>query len=140
MIVMDASVLIAHLESSDIHHERASQLLIDLVAESLGASPLTIAEVLVGPARVDRLADAQAALREIGIVNIPLLEDAPGRLANLRAKTRLRLPDCCALLAAETAEAAVATLDDRLAKAAAGVGLKAIGTGNTGTAGFGTRS
>lgn len=45
-------------------------------------------------------------------------EGAPARLAVLRAGTRLKLPDCCVLLAAEQSHGAVATFDDRLANAA----------------------
>lgn len=127
MIVLDASVLIAHLESTDAHHHRATQLLLDTAAESLGASPLTLAEVLVGPARSGRLDEAQSVLGELDIVPVPLAEYAPTRLATLRATTRLRLPDCCVLLATETADAAVATFDERLARAASDLGLDVRG-------------
>lgn len=123
MIVLDASVLIAHLESTDVHHERATELLLAAAGEVLGASPLTLAEVLVGPARVGRLSSAQDVMSELDIITVPLADDAPGRLAALRVSTRLRLPDCCVLLAAESAAAEVATFDDRLAAAAAGLGL-----------------
>lgn len=127
MIVLDASVLIAHLESTDSHHERATQLLLDSAEQPLGASPLTLAEVLVGPARVDKLGLAQAALRDLDVTTIPLAEDAPARLARMRAVTRLRLPDCCVLLAAESVGGAVATFDERLASSAAEIGLAVLG-------------
>lgn len=123
MIVLDASVLIAHLESTDIHHARATQLLLSVVDEQLAASPLTLAEVLVGPARVNQLDRVQIALRDLGITTVPLADDAPARLAHLRATTRLRLPDCCVLLAAVTTAAVVATFDVKLAAAAEGLGL-----------------
>jgi predicted nucleic acid-binding protein len=124
VIVLDASVLIAHFEASDAHHERATQLLVDAAEESLGASPLTLAEVLVGPARTGKLDDARTAIRELEIATVALAEDAPVRLAALRAGTRLRLPDCCVLLAAGTADGAeVATFDARLAAAAADLGV-----------------
>lgn len=123
MIILDASVLIAHFESTDAHHERATQLLIHAADESLGVSPVTLAEVLVGPARIGNLDAAQAAIRELMITTIALTDDAPVRLATLRASTRLRLPDCCVLFAAETAQADVATFDDRLASAATDCGV-----------------
>lgn len=126
MIVLDASVLIAHLEASDVHHERATALLVDAVDEPLGVSPLTLAEVLVGPARSGKLNVAQKAIRELEIATIPLSADAPTRLATMRAGTRLRLPDCCVLLAAEIAAAGIATFDDRLASAAAELGLTVL--------------
>ncbi len=127
MIVLDASVLIAHLEATDAHHDRATQLLLDAADEALAASPLTLAEVLVGPARVGKLTAAQLALRELEIASVPLAEEGPARLATLRATTRLRLPDCCVLLAAETTNAFVATFDNRLAAAATDLGLTVHG-------------
>lgn len=123
MIVLDASVLIAHLERSDGHHDRATQLLASVADEEFRISPLTLAEVLVGPARTHQLRAAQAALRALDLSTIPLIEDAPVRLATLRATTRLRLPDCCVLLAAETSGGAVATFDNQLAAATAELGL-----------------
>lgn len=122
MIVLDASVLIAHFEATDAHHDRATRLLLDVADEQLAASPLTLAEVLVGPARVGRMAQAQAALRDLGVTSIPLDEAAPSELASLRAGTRLRLPDCCVLLAAVSVRAAVGTFDQRLAATAAALG------------------
>jgi predicted nucleic acid-binding protein len=127
VIVLDASVLIAHLESTDSHHERATQLLLDSAEQPLGASPLTLAEVLVGPARADKLGLAEATLRELEVTTIPLAQDALARLARMRALTRLRLPDCCVLLAAESVGGAVATFDDRLASSAVEIGLAVLG-------------
>lgn len=123
MIVLDASVLIAHLDAGDAHHERATQLMLGAVAEPLAASPLTLAEVLVGPARAGRVAAARAALDDLKIRAVPLEDDAPTQLATLRATSRLRLPDCCVLLAAQTTHAAVATFDERLADTASELGL-----------------
>ncbi len=125
MIVLDASVLIAHFDTADVHHDRAGELLL-LAADQdqpLGASPITLAEVLVGPARIGRLAQAAAALDQLRACSVDLPPDAPLRLAALRAATKLTLPDCCVLLAADQAGDAVATFDDRLADAARTHGL-----------------
>ena len=118
MIVLDASVLIAHLEVTDAHHQRATEVLFATAGEALGASPVTLAEVLVGPARAGQLDRAAAAIEDLQVEAVPLGADAPARLAALRAETGLRLPDCCVLYAAQTANAALATFDDRLAAAA----------------------
>lgn len=122
MIILDASVLIAHLEAGDPHHDRAEALLTELAREELGASPLTLAEVLVGPARAGRVDRATAVLEQLQVQSIPLPEDARLRLALLRAGTNLRLPECAVLLAAETAGTAVASFDDRLCTAARELG------------------
>lgn len=60
MIVTDASVLVAHFVETDVHHDRASALLVEGAASPLGASPITVAEVLVGPARAGRMEELAA--------------------------------------------------------------------------------
>ncbi|HEX3841926.1 MAG TPA: PIN domain-containing protein [Acidimicrobiales bacterium] len=123
MIVLDASVLIAHLDRSDTHHQLATSLLADSADEPLSASSITVAEVLVGPARAGHLDRAITVLDQLHIATQHLPEDAALRLALLRAETDLKLPDCCVLLAAEQTGAAVVTFDRRLATAATGRGL-----------------
>ena len=127
MIVLDASVLIAHLDDRDALHERAEDALTNVATYPLAASPLTVAEVLVGPARAGRADEAVGVLRALGIAEVPLPEDASTRLAELRARTGLKLPDCCVLLAAETAPAdAVLTFDERLLAAAPRRGFRIV--------------
>lgn len=123
MIVLDAGVLIAHLDADDAHHARSRALLLDVATGGLGASPLTLAEVLVGPARAGRLDQAATALGQLAVAGVPLGSDAPSRLAVLRSETGLQLSDCCVLLAAAEAGGGLATFDDRLAAAAAARGL-----------------
>lgn len=123
MIVLDASVLIAHLDARDAHHVAAGAILASAAGEALLGNPLTVAEVLVAPARAGRAAEAKAALDALGVEVVALPADAPVRLAVLRADTGLRLPDCCVLLTALDARAAVATFDARLAAAARSLGL-----------------
>lgn len=126
MIVVDASVLIAHFDSSDAHHDLAETLLLAAVGEPLAASPLTLAETLVGPARAGHLERATAALRQLGVRSVGLDDDAPSHLAMLRAGTGLKLPDCCVLLAAEQTQGAVATFDASLAAAVRDRGLAVL--------------
>ena len=123
MIVLDASVLIAHLDGDDQHHANALSLLEANSHESLGASPITLAETLVSPARAGRLADAETALQQLGVDELALGESAPGRLAQLRTETGLKLRDCCVLLAAQDHDAHVATFDTDLLNAAHKLGL-----------------
>jgi predicted nucleic acid-binding protein len=102
VIVVDAGVLIAHLDEDDALHSRAVEALLATAEQPLGCSPITLDEVLVGPARASRLSEARSAVLDLGVVEIALGEDAADRLATLRAETALKLPDCCVLLAAET--------------------------------------
>lgn len=126
MIVLDASVLIAYLDADDAHHRKAEQLLEREVDEDFALSPLTLAEILVGPMRADRFDLAVAVLRELQIVERPFPPEAALRLAQIRTLTGLRMPDCCVLLTAEEAAASVATFDTALMKAAAGLGLTTV--------------
>lgn len=126
MIVLDASVLIAHLDGSDRHHAKARSLLEATGGEPLGASPITLAETLVSPARAGRREDAEAALRQLGVQDLSLGEGAPGRLAEMRAEVGLKMPDCCVLLAAQDHEGIVASFDADLLSAARKLGLRTV--------------
>ena len=123
MIVLDASVLIAHLDGDDRHHADTQSLLETNSQEPLGASPITLAETLVSPARAGRLADAETALQRLGVDELALGNNAPRRLAQLRTDTGLKMPDCCVLLAAQDHDARVASFDTGLLKAARKLGL-----------------
>ncbi|GAB2445692.1 hypothetical protein GCM10027062_28160 [Nocardioides hungaricus] len=118
MIALDASLVIAHLGAQEPRHDEATALLADLAGEQIWMSTVNVAEVLVGYARGGRLDQGAAALATIGVEERPLPGDAAPRLAELRASTGLKLPDCCVLLTAESAGAAVASFDRRLRGAA----------------------
>lgn len=126
MIILDASVLIAFLDPDDAQHRAAITLLEPYLDRPWRLSPLTLAEVMVSPVREGRAGDAAAALNDLGVKEWPLALGAALRLAELRAASRLPLPDCCVLLAAETAAAPVASLDQRLVRRAGELGLEVI--------------
>ena len=119
MIVLDASVLIAYLDGEDTYHSRAEALLAREIDDDFAANSLTLAEVLVVPVRENRLDAVRAALQDLELQELPFPADTAAKLADLRASTNLKMPDCCVLLAAEGARARVASFDDRLTDAAA---------------------
>lgn len=125
MILLDASVLIAFLDSADVHHDRAMTLLLTEADEDLASSVLTLAEVLVGPVRTGRDPQVVDAIRDLAIRAIAL-PDEPLDLAALCARTGLRMPDCCVLLAAVSSGGRLATFDARLAKAAVQEGVRLV--------------
>lgn len=128
MIILDASVLIAHLDSGDTHHDAATALLATHAEAELGISVLTRAEVLVGPAQHGHRRVIEDALDDLGIRTLAIPEAAAGQLAELRATARLPLPDCCVVVAAELSGApAIATFDQKLAKVASQRGLTPYG-------------
>ena len=118
MIVLDASVLIAYLDGVDEHHAAAEKLMTQAIDDDLAANSLTLAEVLVVPARDGRLDQTLTALRDLEIQELPFPADTAVRLAQLRATAGLKMPDCCVLLAAQDAAASVASFDERLTQAA----------------------
>jgi len=123
VIIVDASVLIAHFNADDSCHSRAETVLLETAEHPLAASSITLAEVLVAPARAGKLDVARAALRALEVEEVPVPVGAAQRLAGLRAGTGLKLPDCCVLLAAQDVGAdAVLTFDDQLSKRAQELG------------------
>ncbi|MFN2581577.1 MAG: type II toxin-antitoxin system VapC family toxin [Candidatus Dormibacteria bacterium] len=118
MTVLDATVLIAHFNAHDAHHSKGTAVLDLLAHEALRVSPLTMAEVLVAPARQGKLQVAVRALRDLDVQQTMFDQSTPLELASLRAQTGLRLPDCAVLAAARTERAAVATFDSQLRSAA----------------------
>ncbi|MCW2649887.1 MAG: hypothetical protein JWR32_863 [Mycobacterium sp.] len=118
MIVLDASVLIAFLDGDDTHHAAAQQLLTHTADDDLAVNSLTLAEVLVAPIRTGRLDPTLAALHALEVQELAFPAGTAVQLAQLRAATGLKMPDCCVLLAAEGAAASVASFDERLAHTA----------------------
>jgi predicted nucleic acid-binding protein len=123
VIALDASVLVAHLSPLDAHHDAATRLLLDAGDESLLVHALTLAEVLVGGVKIGKGAQMMADLRAAGILLAKGDDDEPLRLAQLRATTGLKLPDCVVLDTAKTNDAKLATFDRPLATAARRLGV-----------------
>ncbi len=116
MIVVDASVLIAYLDSDDAHHGTAVELLANSTPPLI-VHPITAAEVLVAPTMRGIADKVWADLVAIGVA----IDDTPidpQQLARLRADSRCKTPDCCVIASAVNHDAAVATFDQRLRKLA----------------------
>ncbi|MFD4421406.1 type II toxin-antitoxin system VapC family toxin [Agromyces sp. NPDC058484] len=129
MIVLDASVVIAHLAGADAHHERATAFFREHSDVEFIVHALTLTEILVGPMRMGRGDDAMRALASLGIgESAPPSGSAP-RLAQLRVASGLKLPDCCVLDAARESGHPLATFDTRLADAAAALGVPVVTLG-----------
>lgn len=118
MITLDASVVIAHLDPRDRHHESATDYLRASAAEGFRMHSLNLAEVLVGGVRAGRGEELLSDLEAIGIRVADRPEGESLRLATLRATAGLKLPDCCALDTALVARSVLATFDEALAAAA----------------------
>jgi predicted nucleic acid-binding protein len=123
VIVLDTSVLIAYFDPADQFHSDAVALLDAEIDMPWGINTLNLAEVLTGPTAAGREHLVIDALEDLEIEEIRFPSDAALRLAGLRASTRLKMPDCCVLLASEVAQGQVATFDTHLRQAAASLGL-----------------
>ena len=126
MIVLDASVVIAHLASHDAHHRTATDFFRERLDEEFAVHTLTLTEILVGPTRVGRGAFALQQLTALGVTEWTPPSGSAARLAQLRADSGLKLPDCCVLHAAMTTTSPLATFDERLARVAASAGVSVI--------------
>lgn len=123
MIVLDASVLVAHLSPLDAHHTAATELLHNTAGQLWLVHTMTLAEVLVGGAKVGKGTEMLADLRSSGIALAPRDDEEALRLADLRVTTGLKLPDCCVLDAAQTNAAQLATFDNAVSTAASRLGV-----------------
>lgn len=128
MIVLDVTLLIAYLERADCHHDMAVKILAEHAGGSLAVSSLTLAETLVGAVVEGTVGRAiEVMVGELDIMTVAILGTEALRLAEIRASTGLKIPDCCVLLAAEKLSAPMlATFDRRLAEVAAGRGLQVL--------------
>lgn len=126
MIVLDASVVIAFLDSTDPHHAEASGLLETHAAEGFWIHELTLAEVLGGAVRIGRANQLLHDLEWIGVEVHPQTPQAPLVLAELRATTGLKMPVCCVLAVAQHRLVPLATFDERLARVAGSLGVHVL--------------
>jgi predicted nucleic acid-binding protein len=124
VIALDASVLIAHLNPTDQHHQAATAILLAGAPGQMLVHTVTLAEVLVGGVRIGQGASMRDDLRAAGIAVALHDDDEPLRLAELRATSGLKLPDCCVLDVALHHNASLATFDDALAAAARQRGVR----------------
>jgi predicted nucleic acid-binding protein len=120
-LILDASVLIALLDTADAHHERSIK---DVEAADRDGRRLLLpasahSEALVAFARAGRIDDARQAIASMGIAVAPLSETIAERAAELRAQhNRLRLPDAIVLATAQERRGELLSYDRRLTQLA----------------------
>lgn len=114
MIVLDASVVIAVFYPADVHHDRAAELLERNAGGGFVVHQMTLAESLVGAATSGRLIQVRRQVQNMGIEVFEPDADEPLLVAEMRANTGLKLPDCCVLAAALSLSAPLITFDEKL--------------------------
>lgn len=125
MIVLDAGVLVAYLNSNDSHHARARDFLIEHADDSFSVAAMTLAETLVHPVRTNNVLSAMESLMALEFDVEDMREKDALPLARLRETTRLRMPDAVVVHTAVAFDGSVATTDARLARAAEQMGVAA---------------
>jgi predicted nucleic acid-binding protein len=123
VIVLDASVLIGYLDADDAHHDRATALLTREIDDDFAVNLLTLAEVLVAPTRTGHRDRVLAMLADLDVQTLQFPDGSAVTLAQLRAETQLKMPDCCVLLGTLDRRARLASFDDRLVTAARARGV-----------------
>lgn len=114
MIVLDASVVIAHLDPDDSLHVSATSTLLEYASDDLRLPASAYAESLVDPARKGRLDEARDAIAALQLQIVPVDRPSAERAASLRARERgLRLPDALVLACGEHLAADVIVTADR---------------------------
>jgi predicted nucleic acid-binding protein len=126
VIVLDASILIGYLDAGDAHHDRATALLTREIDDDFAVNLLTLAEILVAPTRTGQRDTVLSILTDLAVETLQFPDGAAETLAQLRADTVLKMPDCCVLLSALDQQARLASFDDRLVKAALARGVDVV--------------
>ena len=128
MITLDAGILIALFNAKDAHHEAAMKLLDAATRRDdlLYMNPLSQAEVLVKAAQQGSEKIYYEKIVSIGVVTLAAPTDTGVWLAQLRARTGLKLPDCAVILTAQQSGSKIATFDHRLAREARALGVTVL--------------
>jgi predicted nucleic acid-binding protein len=106
LIVIDSSVLIAHLDPADALHGPAVAALEESADDDLRLPASAYAESLVHPARRGQLAVARALVASLELVIEPITAPVAERAASLRSSdASLRLPDALVLACGDTLRA-----------------------------------
>jgi predicted nucleic acid-binding protein len=115
VIVLDASVVVAHLDASDSLHSAAVSALDKHADDDLRVPASVYAEALVAPAREGRLDDARREIAGLGIDVVPIDGPVAERAALLGGREpALKLPDALVLACGDVLDAhAVVTADRR---------------------------
>ena len=114
IVVLDASIVIALLDSGDAHHTAAVAAVGQARRQALVLPASAYAEILVDPWRrgLAAVAVVRQFVTDLGIRIEPLTADVAERAARLRAgHGALRLPDALVLATADALDATVLTCD-----------------------------
>ncbi len=122
-MIVDANIIIALLDDQDAQHSVAANLIANTDSDLL-VHEITLAETLVHPYRAGAGALALHLIENLGIRTAESLPGFALYLAEVRAETGLKMPDCIGLALAMKLQHDLATFDNRLRNAATRLGLR----------------
>jgi predicted nucleic acid-binding protein len=122
-LVFDASALIALVDSQDEHFKWAFGIMTIATGEPFYISAITYAEVLVHPARGQKLDIFIRDLADSGFEIVDVTEEDSFSIATVRAETNLKTPDATVIALAKSLDLPIATADLDLAAAARKLGI-----------------
>ena len=125
-VVLDADVVIGALDASDAHHPMATERFLAWDAASIARllSPVTLTEVLVGPATEPAvLRSARRAIAALGIAVHAPNEAIAVEAARLRGRHPISLPDAYVLATARQLGSQPVSFDRNVQRAAEAEGL-----------------
>lgn len=125
MIVFDAGVLIGLLDPDDIFHEPVLEFIDENEHDEFVATVLTVTEALVRPAAIGAAERLKAGFTRLGLLQVETTDEDIVPLAELRASTRLRMPDALVLHTAQRVGGELVTTDAALSRAADARGVTA---------------
>ena len=126
LVVLDAGVLIALLDSTDAHHDWALGLFNETLSDEWTMSALTYAEVMVYPQQAGRLREFKKSVAGLNLDIRGMDGEDAETLASLRAQTGLKMPDAVVVNLAATSAANLATTDKTVAQQAMKHGLHVL--------------
>lgn len=132
-VVVDADVLIGALDASDRHHRASRRLFIDWrrCGAPVVVSAVNLSEVLVAPAADrQRLRRARTAIATLGVAVHAPGEAIAVEAARLRQVYPISLPDAYCLATARSLDAAVASFDQEVKRAAGAEGTATASEGD----------
>lgn len=131
-VVLDADVLIGALDADDPHHSRTRTLFRSWQRRdaSLFISVVNLTEVLVAPAAErQRLRTAREAIAALGVAIHQANEAIGVAAARLRGAHPISLADAYCLATARSADAEIASFDEKVLRAAGLEGIATVATG-----------
>jgi predicted nucleic acid-binding protein len=126
VLTLDANVIIAITNADDACHDLAREVVDSYEWEEFITTTLTLAEVLVRPARVEQFDERRDVVEGLGVGLIGVDGPAVRPMAELCAEHRLSTPDAAVLAVAMSVSDALVTFDKRLARAARKLGFPVI--------------